>query len=1630
MVKRILFYLLIVFSTQKSSAQTVNLLAPNGFENWAVSSVQAIQWAYSGVNFVKIEYSIDGGLNYNTIVGNELASNQIFFWTIPFTISSNCIVKISDTFSGVSSQSQNSFSISTGPYINLTSLNGGEILQANSDYLITWYNDFISGQIKLEYSIDDGTTWILIVDSLNNTNSYLWNVPNNPSNVCRIRISDASDNSVFDVSNFTFYITIPPPPIELFSPNGGEQWAIGFQQNIFWSATTISFVKIEVSYDSAATWNIIEATYPGTDGFYTWTVAAPFATTNALIKISDAFDNSIFDISNNVFELIIPPAELNLMYPNGGELVATGLPINITWNQIGINNLLIEYSVNNGLSWTVIDANANATLGTYTWNVPNVTSDSVLIRLSDVTNSSNTDQSVSSFSIVNPSLSFQNFPVGSSYEIFNNINLTWTHIGLNNQLLKLEYTKNDGITWLPIASNIVNTGSYLWLIDCLPTDSCRIKISLQNNPSIFAISPGAISIISLSPAIVILSPTSQATLGAGNTYPIKWFSYAINYVRIEFSMNGDTIFNLITPLAPANNGVYYWQIPSNLNALNCKLKISNAANTGLNTTTPYVFNIGLGNIQILSGNTPSNLVAGTNHQINWIAEGTSNYVNIEYSLDSTNWLPIINNYNNSGVYNWTVPFYSTSTLWYRIKDANNSSILDVNNQPLSINIGTPFLQITQPFNGAIFVVNSTTNISWNSGGVNAINIEYSIDGGNNWITIATNINATTNSYSWNLPAAPISNGILKISDASIPLLFNQINFNTSAPTISLTSPIGGENWNTNNYHYITWQSVGVNYVNLLYSDNNGNSWQVIDTNLLNIGNYNWLTPSTIGSNYKIKIENSDLLTMFDESNLSFNLAAQTQSITLVSPNGGEVFTSGSGVYIDWISNGISAIDIYYSINGGTSYLPIATNIPSYPAYYYWQVPDTISNSVKIKINKSGNSSVADISNANFSIISNESSLELITPNGGELYNSNSFQLIRWNAVNTNFVKLYYSTDGGLTYNFINSILGDTSFVWNIPNNASTTCLFKIISGIDTSINDVSNSTFEIINLAAGTQTITIDSLASNTICSGSSFNLNYIVSSTFNATNHFSVHLSNSSGNFNTFTVIGETTSINSGSINCTIPNAIINSDNYNIRIVSDNPTVVSTPYAYGLIKVSNTSAEFNSDKVLAMLPNANVLMTPISNSSIINTSNWLINNNPISNAYAPQVPFNLPGKYNVTHQINDTLGCTSTVSKIKLITVEHLFYTNKLYVAQQNELIDIGFENEKYGCAIFKDGNCVITSDSGKTWALAYTNNSSVQMNSISIFNGVWYIALEDGSYLKSIDKGNTWNNLGFNNTYGLNQIYFISNSNAYALGQNGKLYRFNGTIWQNQISGTTESLNKMCVKNSTKIIVGNNATILKLQNNAWTSITAPVNTNFYDVTFKDSLTGYIVSDFGYILKTIDAGLNWNLVLSGADVSFQSIACSGDSVWAVGTNGAVFTSTNNGISWNRFNIGTLDNLNSIVYFKNKGFIAGANGLLRNFDNSEYKPFVDQTKEISKKLNIQCYPNPTNNYITLNFGSQQKNVPVKIYDIEGRLIWQNIIAEVNVLGQYTMNLSAFKQGIYFVHVNVESETNTFKIIKN
>jgi hypothetical protein len=98
--------------------------------------------------------------------------------------------------------------------ITITSPNGGESWTAESNYDITWASEGVVDNVKIEYTVDGGNNWTTVISSIPNDSVFSWYVPDTPSSICKIKVSDASNGDIADESDSTF--TIVPAPRDLY----------------------------------------------------------------------------------------------------------------------------------------------------------------------------------------------------------------------------------------------------------------------------------------------------------------------------------------------------------------------------------------------------------------------------------------------------------------------------------------------------------------------------------------------------------------------------------------------------------------------------------------------------------------------------------------------------------------------------------------------------------------------------------------------------------------------------------------------------------------------------------------------------------------------------------------------------------------------------------------------------------------------------------------------------------------------------------------------------------------------------------------------------------------------------------------------------------------------------------------------------------------------------------------------------------------------------------------------------------------------------------------------------------------------------------------------------------------------
>jgi hypothetical protein len=758
----------------------ITVTSPNGYENWEAVSAHNITWTSTGtVGNVKIEYSTNNGGNWTEITPST-GNDGSFPWTIPGTVSDQCLIRVSETDGSPSDTSDVVFSIRPVSSITLTSPNGGENLDVGSVYDITWTSEGNVGNVRIEYSTNGGNSWGIIAQAAENDGSYNWNVPAKPSDNCLVRISETDeDGSPSDVSDAVFSI-VPPssPTITVIAPNGGEQLVVGSSINITWSAVNSrEDVKIEYSINGGQTWPIITDAADN-NGDYEWIVPDTPSET-CLVRISE-IDGQPVDISDAVFSIVEPvPGEITVTSPNGGESWTVGSLQEIKWTGSGdINQVTIECSTDYGTTWQVI-VQTTGNDGSFDWTIPDTVSDECLVRISSNDGDPDpipSDVSNEVFSMV-PDLQGE-FRVtspngGESWEVGSTQSITWTGSGDINSVM-IEYSYDNGNTWNTIESSVSNSGTYDWQVPDTVSEECLVRVSANDgdsDPKPMDVSDSVFSIVlPSSPTIRVITPNGGEELVIGSIYEITWFgTNSREPVKIEYSINGGQNWTEIIG-STENDGDYDWTIPDEPSET-CLVRVSETNGQAVDISDA-VFSIVSplpGDLTVLTPNGGENLDTGSEYDITWTGSGFNNVI-IEYSVNNgVTWLYIDKVPADNGNYTWTVPGPPSEMCLVRLTGADS----DENPSDVSDGVFTiadpsqAFIEVITPNGGESLGVGDEYYITWASTGINNVLIEYSTTNGEEWIPIDT-VSALGGRFTWNVPGTPSDTCLIRITGNDSP----------------------------------------------------------------------------------------------------------------------------------------------------------------------------------------------------------------------------------------------------------------------------------------------------------------------------------------------------------------------------------------------------------------------------------------------------------------------------------------------------------------------------------------------------------------------------------------------------------------------------------------------------------------------------------------------------------------------------------------------------------------------------------------------------------------------------------------------------------------------------------------------
>lgn len=255
-------------------------------------------------------------------------------------------------------------------------------------------------------------------------------------------------------------------------------------------------------------------------------------------------------------------------------------------------------------------------------------------------------------------------------------------------------------------------------------------------------------------------------------------------------------------------------------------------------------------------------------------------------------------------------------------------------------------------------------------------------------------------------------------------------FTVTEPRVTITSPRGGESWNAGTTVTILWKTAMVQTVNLDFSSNAGQTWNVIKHDIAAADElYAWKLPPVDAPALLIRISDANNPEVKDQAPATYAISLP---LSLTSPLGGERIGRNTTFSVRWNKDAaVGGVNVEFAEDGKT-WVEIAKGVTT--TSYTWSVPDIETNNARIRVKVTASPGVVS-EGGEFAI--GTPRFEWLLPNDGGKICKNFETQYNWSGDFIEKIRIQYSTDNGTSWR--NAVQSLTVFVaqWQIFSKNSS-----------------------------------------------------------------------------------------------------------------------------------------------------------------------------------------------------------------------------------------------------------------------------------------------------------------------------------------------------------------------------------------------------------------------------------------------------------------------------------------------------------------------------------------------------------------------------------------------------------------
>jgi uncharacterized protein (TIGR02145 family) len=352
---------------------------------------------------------------------------------------------------------------------------GIENWQVGSSHNIAWGGNLINKKIQIDYTTDNGISWLKIsASTLAPDGNFNWTIPNTPSENCKVKITDLNNPSSYSISDSSFTINTGCPGGSTVM-HGGKLYKTLMLGNQCWFKENLNIGTMIPGIQTANTNDTIEKYCYNND-------TANCTKYGGLYTYSEMKE---WDICPTFWHLgILENISLDVLHDgNSLKEIGQGSGFGTGTNTTGFSGLLAgnrnydgSFSRLDTAGWFPISAQ---------FNPASVFANLLWFSNSDIglTDHFGITQG-GSFRCVRDDIGplLLRSPIGGEqWKVGSIQKIRWTFSEVIN--IKIDYSTDNGTNWINIIASVpTSAGSYSWTIPSTPSNYCKVRISSVNNP--------------------------------------------------------------------------------------------------------------------------------------------------------------------------------------------------------------------------------------------------------------------------------------------------------------------------------------------------------------------------------------------------------------------------------------------------------------------------------------------------------------------------------------------------------------------------------------------------------------------------------------------------------------------------------------------------------------------------------------------------------------------------------------------------------------------------------------------------------------------------------------------------------------------------------------------------------------------------------------------------------------------------------------------------------------------------------------------------------------------------------------------------------------------------------------------